>query len=165
MPRCICTSAALLALAGAASADTFLFTATLNGLNEVPANDSPATGTFTGVYDDDANTFSFEWSIQDLVGEPASPGSHIHNAPAGANGPIVFGFNEPDGTWPLAGSAVWSDISPDLVDALFNEGLYANFHTTAFPGGEVRGQITLVPTPGVVGLAGIAGLGMLRRRR
>lgn len=142
------------------------FYADLSGLNEVPANASPAVGTMTGQYDDVANTFSFSWSITDnLVGNPASPGSHIHRAPAGSNGPIQFGFNNPDGTWPLNGSATWTNISQQNIDALFNEGLYINFHTTSFPGGEVRGQIYIVPAPGAAALIGLGALGMIRRRR
>jgi hypothetical protein len=83
------------------------FTAVLSGLFEVPANGSPAIGSMLGTYDSVANTFSFSWEISDnLLGAPASPGAHIHNAPAGVNGPVIFGFAEPDGTWPLVGNAV-----------------------------------------------------------
>lgn len=151
--------------AATASADLFQFTASPSGDQEVPPSGSPATGTMTGVYDDVANTFSFEWSVMDLLGTPASPGSHIHNAPAGSNGPIVFGFNNPDGSWPLMGSATWSGLSPDEVQALFDGNLYINFHTDQFAPGELRGQITLVPAPGALALVGVGGLAALRRRR
>lgn len=155
---------ALTVLSTGAGADLFTFTAVINGAQEVPPVDTPATGTLSGVYDSNLNTFSFEWDITDnLIGNPASPGAHIHLGGFGVNGPIVFDFAEPDGTWPLSGSAVWEDIEPDLVTALFTEGLYVNFHTDAFPPGEVRGQI--VPTPATVGLMGLAGLASARRRR
>lgn len=95
-----------------------------------------------------------------LIGDPASPGAHIHNAPAGSNGPIVFGFSS--GAWDLNGSATWNDLSQSHVDELFAGNLYINFHTTAFPGGEVRGQI--VPTPGTLALAGVGLLAISRRR-
>jgi hypothetical protein len=147
-----------------AQADTFDFAATIDGIQS--GTGSPATGTLTGVYDDVANSFSFGWNITDeLIGDPALPGSHIHNAPAGSNGPIVFGFNNPDGTWPLSGNAVWTGIDPGLVDELFAGNLYVNFHTTQFPGGEVRGQILLVPAPAGAALLGLGGLATIRRRR
>lgn len=44
---------------GLASAEEFVFFANLSGANEVPSNDSPALGFMAGVYDDVANTFSF----------------------------------------------------------------------------------------------------------
>jgi hypothetical protein len=153
------------ATCGIAHAGAFpQFTAVMSGVFEVPPNDSPALGTMIGTYDAVANTFSFSWEITDnLIGMPASPGAHIHNAPPGVNGPVVFGFNEPDGTWPLVGNAVWTDLSPEMVDELFAGNLYLNFHTTAFPAGEIRGRI--VPTPGAVGiLAGAALMGLRRRR-
>jgi hypothetical protein len=155
--------AVVISAAGAASAAEFVFYSFISGLNEVPANNSPALGFMAGVYDNVANTFSFNWVITDnLIGTPASPGAHIHFGAAGTNGPVVFGFNNPDGTWALNGSAVWSNLSQVNIDALFAGNLYINFHTTAFPGGEVRGQI--VPTPGVLAMAG-AGLAFAARRR
>jgi predicted heme/steroid binding protein len=146
------------------AAEEFVFFANLSGLNEVPANDSPAIGFFTGVFDDTNDSFSFSWLITDnLVGTPSSPGAHIHFAPAGSNGPIVFGFAS--AAWDLSGSAVWEDMSQESIDRLFAGDLYANFHTTAFPGGEVRGQIALVPAPGALGLAACGALVFVRRRR
>ncbi|TMB98315.1 MAG: CHRD domain-containing protein [Chloroflexi bacterium] len=81
--------------------------------------------------------------------------AHIHTAVAGANGPVVaFLFHGPtisgrtqgvlaEGTitasdlvGPLAGHSL-----SDLVSALESGGAYANAHTTAYPAGEIRGQI------------------------
>ncbi|MGP1345047.1 MAG: CHRD domain-containing protein [Phycisphaerales bacterium] len=155
-----------LGLVSVGSAAISEFSAGLSGDNEVPANDSEATGTFLGIYDSDANSFAFEWDITGpLSGTPTV--SHIHQAPVGVNGPVVFGFNSPGPTWPLAGSATWNGLSPAQVDTLFNGGFYVNFHTTVFPGGELRGQITLIPSAGAGALlacAGIVGVGRRRRR-
>ena len=164
MNRCISVAAVALT-AGFANAQVTQFFATIDGDQEVPPSGSPATGTLTGSYDAGANVFSFSWSVMDLMGTPSSPGAHIHSAPFGENGPVVFGFSNPDGTWGLTGSAVWTDLSSTHVDALFSENLYVNFHTDMFPAGELRGQIMVVPTPGVLGLAGLACIGAARRRR
>ena len=159
------TAIAVAALAGAtAHADTFLFEAVINGAQEVPATTSVATGTLTGIFDEATSTFSFMWDITGpLTGSPTV--SHIHGAPAGVNGGVLFGFNSPGPTWPLEGAAIWSNMTQANIDALFAGNTYANFHTTAFPGGEVRGQITLVPAPGAAALLGLGGLAMMRRRR
>lgn len=155
---------AVAGLAAMAQADLFQFAATIDGIQS--GSGSPATGTLTGIYDDVADSFNFSWDITDeLIGAPASPGSHLHNAPAGSNGGIVFAFNNPDGTWPLAGSAMWEGLGQDMVDELFAGRLYANFHTTSFPGGEVRGQVLLVPAPSGVALLGLGGVACIRRRR
>lgn len=132
--------------------------------NDLSGTPSPAAGMLTGEYDDVANTFSFSYEISDeLIGTPAAPGAHLHNAPAGSNGPIVFAFAT--GEWDLSGAFVWSGLTAGQVDELFAGNIYANFHTTDYPGGEVRGQITVVPAPAGLGLLGLAGLGVTRRRR
>lgn len=155
---------AVAGLAAFASAEVTQFHADIDGVQS--GSGSPAVGNLTGQYDSVAYTFSFSWSISDdLIGSPAAPGSHIHRAPAGSNGPIVFGFNNPDGTWPLAGSATWSGMTGDNVNDLFAGNYYVNFHTTQFPGGEVRGQIYVVPAPGAAGLLLVGSLGIIRRRR
>lgn len=160
------TAVSVAGIASAGAGDITDFTAVINGLQEVPANGSPTTGTLTGSYNSGTNSFSFSWDLTDnLIGDPSSPGAHIHNAPAGSNGPVLFGFNNPDGTWPLSGSAMWTGLSTSQVDDLFAGNMYINFHTTEFAGGEVRGQIFVVPTPGSAGiLAGAALLGLRRRR-
>ena len=38
---------------------------------------------------------------------------------------------------------------------------YINFHTVQFGGGEVRGQLTVVPEPSSIALAGIGAIGLI----
>lgn len=158
-----------LAMTSAASAggdEISFFSAVINNNQAVPMTDSPATGTLEGTHNAATNTFEFGWTITpELIGVPSSPGAHIHDGDFGDTGPIVFAFNEPDGTWPLSGQATWTGLTNDEVTDLFNGGLYVNFHTDAFPAGEVRGQINLVPTPGALAVLGLAGAGLMRRRR
>lgn len=169
MTRTLTTSAAALTLvAGIASADHVQdFTAIISsGVQQATDSGSPAMGTLEGTYDSIANTFAFNWSISDdLIGLPSSPGAHLHMAPAGSAGPVVFAFNDPDGGWDLSGSATWTGLSTDQVDALYAGNIYANFHTDAFPAGEVRGQISVVPSPGGTAALAMMGMGAIRRRR
>jgi len=161
MKTTIITAATAL-IAGAASANMTQFGAIIDGAQN--GNGSPATGTLSGIYDSDDNSFSFSWTITDnLIGTPDAPGAHLHNAPAGEAGPIVFFMSE--GAWDLIGSATWEDLTEDEVGALFSGELYANFHTDDFPAGEVRGQIFKVPAPGAAALFGLGGLAVARRRR
>jgi hypothetical protein len=42
---------------------------------------------------------------------------------------------------------------------------YVNVHSSQFPGGEIRGQLILIPAPGAAAVAGLGGLLATRRRR
>lgn len=164
--RALIAAAAGATLAGNALAVNHFFEATINGDQENPPVVTSATGTLSGVYDDVANTFSFSWEIVGpLNGDPSAPGAHIHDGDVGDNGPIVFAMSS--GVWNLVDSDVWSGLSTAEVDDLFAGGLYANFHTSQHAGGEVRGQITLVPSPATaaIGVAGMGLAGVTRRRR
>ncbi len=158
------TVLALAFTAGTASAGLTFFDGVIDGSQEVPATTSVAVGNLTGVYDDVANTFTFSWEITGpLSGTPTV--SHIHAAPAGSSGGVVFGFNDAGGGWALSDTKVWSGLSQANIDALFADGLYLNFHTSAFPGGEIRGQINVVPTPAAAAVLATGGLLAVRRRR
>lgn len=75
-----------------------------------------------------------------------SPGAHIHEAPAGANGPIVQGLPVPsDADAPLngrSGGCLEADPLLDLGEVVDDPAdYYVNVHTTEYPGGIVRGQL------------------------
>ena len=102
--------------------------------------------------------------------------AHIHCCtPPGANAPVVWGFfgtpfndiNPNDsvviplldgvgaafsGKWDLP-EGNGTTLAAQLP-GIFAGNSYINFHTVAFPGGEIRGQITPVPEPGTVFLIG-----------
>jgi hypothetical protein len=67
-------------------------------------------------------------------------GAHLHLAPSGENGPVILPFTEffVDGIISAAGISV-PDTS--IINALREEEVYANIHTSIHPGGEIRGQV------------------------
>ena len=167
-----------------AGAQSITYTATLTGAQEAPPVATPATGTGTFVWNQAANTFSVNLTWSGLLaptGGPMPPG-HIHVAPPGVAGPVVLPFvNFPVGVTSGSYSNTFNllDLTADaratLATALTTlsaggvTNAYANIHTTQFPGGEIRGQLAVVPEPATVGLVltGLVGVGAgaLRRRR
>jgi len=184
--------ACIAVLAGPVRAETH-FKATITHDQEVPGiPDEGASGTATFVLNDAQNAFSYHIQLfgLDLDGNqtPANANdnvtrTHFHAAPAGVNGGIVFG--QIDGSATLrndlddlvvnaaAGTidGVWDNaegngttLGAQLAN-LFAHGLYFNVHTADHGGGEVRGQVVIVPEPStlIAGL-GLAGLSLGRRR-
>lgn len=107
-------------------------TAVVNGSQEVPANKSAATGSFSGVYDKDTNELIYTVTYTGLTPQAG----HIHRAAPGVNGPVVVPFTSLAS--PITGTFIFSEADEAL---LLNNGFYVNLHTPAFPGGEIRGNI------------------------
>lgn len=180
-------SLALALPATGASAAT-IFSATISG-DQVGPNPvvTDAFGTASFLLNDAMTRFEINIQIfgLDLDGNQ-TPGdtsddvtvAHIHNAPAGSNGGVVFGFIGPDSD--LGGDLVIDAVAGTIfsgwdlgegngttleaqLPSLLSNSLYVNIHTTTNPGGEIRGQIVL-PEPATAGLLAL-GLLMLRRVR
>ena len=73
--------------------------------------------------------------------------AHIHKAPAGSNGPIHWDFfllADPDlvGPHPELRGVASPRAAAVLADLIANpDQYYVNVHSSAFPGGAVRGQL------------------------
>lgn len=122
--------------------ETYNLSASLNGAQEVPANAAAGTGTATGTYNATTNLLSYNVVWAGLTGT-ASAG-HFHSpALAGVNAsPLVFFLlQNTGGSGTASGSATLSETQEaDLLAGKF----YANIHTAANSGGEIRGQVTAV---------------------
>ena len=125
------------------------YEATLTGSNEVPTNDSNATG--TAVFTDRGGSFDFSIDVQNIDLPNAA---HIHVGVAGVNGSVVvplFGTDSPVADFSgrlVAGSFTAADIVATsslsfegLRDLMRTGGVYVNVHTDANLAGEIRGQI------------------------
>ena len=113
------------------------FTTTLTGAAEVPPADPDGTGTATIVIN--AGQQRVCWEITTANLDPVVA-AHIHSAHAGQNGPIVVPLTATtNGT-----STGCADVTRSLADAIRKapQGYYVNVHTTVFPGGAIRGQLS-----------------------
>jgi CHRD domain len=132
-----------------------VFRADLSGSNEVPARNTAATGTAGFTFDGTTVRYSVE--VDDLS---QTFMGHIHSAPAGTNGSVrvwLWPSTTPgqgpavsftDKTVIAEGSFTAANVTGISFDALLNEmragNAYVNFHSTTYPGGEIRGQVHLV---------------------
>ena len=112
------------------------FSGILSGANETPANASTATGT--------AN-FSYKTSTRILSGTVTYSGmtavaAHIHKGEAGVPGDVVFALGESPLTSPINFTSPPLDATQEAD--LMNNLYYVNIHSDAFPGGEIRAQLT-----------------------
>jgi hypothetical protein len=107
----------------------------MDAKTEVPPKTSDGTGTVKATLDTTTKVLTWDATFSGLTG-PATM-AHFHGpAAAGANAGVVV-------PWPAAASPVHG--SKELTDAQISDleagKWYANVHTAANPGGEIRGQM------------------------
>lgn len=147
------------------------FRAVLSGFNEVGALNAETgailtqgTGVVEVKLDRNAQTLSFTLKFDNLssavtqahihFGKNHVPGgvmvffcSNLATAPAGtqpcpANGGTVTGTLTAANVLAVTGQNVPAGEFAAVADALLSDTAYANVHTTNFPAGEIRGQLT-----------------------
>jgi hypothetical protein len=190
----ILASTAMLTIAPDARAATLTYAAVLDGDSEVPPNDSLGSGTSLLFLDKRAHTLRITFDFQNLTG--GTTAVHIHaptDAPNSGTAGVATQVPTFAGT-PLGVTSGTYDETFDISDASFynpsfvaaqggvraaeriflrslrHSTGYLNIHTSAFPGGEIRGFYAPAKIPLPAGLAlmltGVAALaGFSRRRR
>jgi hypothetical protein len=159
---------ALLGLPAPAPAETIQ--ADLEGIQEVPALSTVASGRFRARISRDETRIDWVLSYEDLEGDVTQ--GHIHIAQKGVNGGITVFFCTNLGNGPMGiqacppapatirGTIMAADVSPnipatanartqglgtgelaELIRAIRDGVTYANVHSSFAPGGEIRGQI------------------------
>ncbi|HZW08059.1 MAG TPA: CHRD domain-containing protein [Phycisphaerales bacterium] len=179
---------AVAALAGAASAQTFVWSLNLDGPSENPPVPSPGIGTATITFNTTAHTLRVETSFSGLLGTTTA--AHIHASAAmvpftGTAGvasqvPSFSGFptgvtaGSYDMTFDLTLASSWNaayiaanggstaSAEAALLSQMMSGRAYLNIHSSVFGSGEIRG---VTPTPGAAAILALGGLAALRRRR
>jgi hypothetical protein len=139
--------------------------AQLSGYQEVPTLSSPASGSFDVEISKDGNSLSYTLSYEGIATNVLF--AHIHiGRPAVNGGVMVFLCTNaappagvpvpppcPQGGGSVSGSLTAADVLAvaasnvaandfaAVVDALRAEAGYANVHSAANPGGQLRGQV------------------------
>jgi len=148
----------LVSLPAPAAAQQFTFAATLKGYNENPSLFSTGSGEFRLTISEDETSFDFELMFTGL--ETTATASHMHLGERWQNGPVMIFFCGGGGRPAcqpgklITGTVTASDVGGGaaaqgigaeelgkVIDAIRNGATYANVHTTARSGGEIRGQV------------------------
>jgi hypothetical protein len=112
------------------------FHGTMTSGAEVPPNPSEGKGEAMATLDTTTKTLNYTINYSGLTG-PATMG-HFHGpADPSANAGVVVPFKNPV-TSPITGTATLTDAQ--MADLMAGKW-YANVHTAAHPGGEIRGQM------------------------
>ena len=114
------------------------FSVNIDPIQEVPPSASMGSGMATVSLDDVSNTLCWDISWSSMSGP--STGMHFHGpAMMGVNAGVQVNIGTNSGlTSPSMGCTV---ITALQVTDLKNDLWYINIHSSAFPGGEIRGQV------------------------
>jgi hypothetical protein len=126
------TGVASAALAGCgmmSKSNTASFSGAMNAASEVPPNMTRGSGMAEAWLNRDTNVLKYKITYTGLA--------HFHGpAAAGANAGVVLPFA--NAASPIEGQAT---LTPAQAADLVAGKWYANIHTAANPGGEIRGQM------------------------
>jgi hypothetical protein len=153
---------AAVGLAAPASAQVYTLTATLTGAGEATQTtngiNTGAFGDATVVVDMGARTVNYTVRVFNLPSGVSA--SHIHIGPAMTAGPVVVNFAVPvpaSNDFGFSGTVRDTEFlmrpelgirtPDDMFQAILGGNSYVNVHSSANPGGEVRGQLTVQVAP------------------
>lgn len=140
----------------------------LRAFEEVPALSTPGGGFFTAVINADGTEIEYELRYFNMEGDVTQ--AHLHFGQKSVNGGIMIFLCSNLGNGPIGTQTCPTDngtITGTITSANVGSGansqgvganelfsvlrgiragvVYANVHTTIFPGGEIRGQLVFTP--------------------
>jgi hypothetical protein len=121
----------------------------LSGVHETPAVSTPGTGYVVVQVIEDEDRLEVYGTFEQL--SAGITGAHIHLAPVGVAGAVMIPLTATstdgrsgyfDNTFTLSGLTFPAGVTlASFLDDLDNGNAYVNIHTSAYPAGEIRGQI------------------------
>lgn len=107
----------------------------MTGAEEVPPVNTSASGSGTVTISEDRSV-SGSFKLQNAAQITAA---HIHVGPAGKTGPVIIPLKKTaDNEWMVPPGAKLTEAQYQSYKA---GGLYVNFHSAQYKGGEIRGQL------------------------
>lgn len=151
---CVGAAACFLLLSAPASAQVVTMTATLSGGEETPLVVlTGAVGTIEASIDATNREIAVTLRVFNIPGTTTA--GHFHVGPKGVGGPVVLNFPSSiagrtgdfsmtfrlnDANF-VARPAQGINTIDDMIQAMVAGNAYANVHSSANPGGEIRGQL------------------------
>ncbi|MCD6064608.1 MAG: hypothetical protein K0R82_2519, partial [Flavipsychrobacter sp.] len=117
----------------------YLFTAQMDAAQEVPSLPLGGVGVTTLFISDDIDSACLETTVNGLTGPITA--AHIHAGPVGVAGPVVLDLSPFITGNRIKATMTGLTVNPTLLSNLLSGMYYINVHTTAYPNGEVRGQL------------------------
>ena len=116
-------------------ADVGMGQVALSGKNEVPPNDSTASGTASVRVGSDRSV-----TVNITVSGMTPTAAHIHQGAAGANGPVIVPLDKTgDNTFASKADAKMTEAQYEAYKA---GNTYLNVHSSKYPPGEIRAQLS-----------------------
>ena len=152
---CVLAAGLTLITSGVVAAQTIPMRATLTGGEETPAP-GLNTGAFgTADVDVDLDDEEVVVTLNVFNIPTGTTAGHIHAGAKGTPGPVILDFTFPQGrtgdmslVFRLTQSALRTraeigiNTMEDAMQAIAAGNAYVNVHTSQYPGGEIRGQLT-----------------------
>lgn len=116
------------------------FTVVMSGGQEAPGPGDPdGTGLAVLRFNPGQEQLCFQILVSDITLPAAA--AHVHIAPPGAPGPVVIPVTPPDASGNSSGCV---SAERELIKAIIQDpgSYYINVHTSDFPPGAVRGQLS-----------------------
>lgn len=130
--------------AWAAESSQYGVSATLDGAQQVPPVTTTATGSALSSYDPATGRLGLTIAANGIL--PASlTGAHIHLGAKEATGAVIVDLGTAGWVATTSGAKLSTNVVlPKAYEAdLLGGNTYVNLHTSAYPGGEIRGQIVV----------------------